>query len=243
MVLLAKARYINALASPTSSLITGAWLAGICLGTVRMGLHHKLCHLLGGSYGLPHAPTHTVMLPQVMAHQAAAAPEAMRSRMRVTHAMLLNVINQARDPAVAIDADDVHLFTHVRLTGTTQFAHPAGDVTLAADALTDLDPRDGVARAVPIMSSRIRSAYGRSASIRASALRSFAAATSSIAFVILLVFLTELTRRLMSWTVAIYVPGTALSSRTAKFPLNLSISALSRSASSSGSSLPSRMSL
>ena len=49
-------------------------------------------------------------------------------------------------------------------------------------------PRDGVARAVPIISSRIRSAYGRSASMRASARRSFAAATSSIAFVILRVF-------------------------------------------------------
>ncbi|GAA3921762.1 maleylacetate reductase and hydroxyquinol 1,2-dioxygenase domain-containing protein [Actinoplanes auranticolor] len=61
-----------------SDALTGAWLAGICLGTVRMGPHHKLCHMLGGSYGLPHAPTHTVMLPQVMAHQAAKAPEAMR---------------------------------------------------------------------------------------------------------------------------------------------------------------------
>jgi hypothetical protein len=52
------------------------------------------------------------------------------------------------------------------------------------------------------MSSRIRSAYGRSASMRFSARRSFAAATSSIAFVIFRVFLTEATRRLMSWTVA-----------------------------------------
>ena len=65
------------------------------------------------------------------------------------------------------------------------------------------NPRDGVARAVPIMSSVMRSAYGRSAAIRASARRSFAAATSSIAFVILLVFRTERSRRLMSWTVAI----------------------------------------
>jgi alcohol dehydrogenase class IV/protocatechuate 3,4-dioxygenase beta subunit len=60
-----------------SDALTGAWLAGICLGTVRMGPHHKLCHLLGGSYGLPHAPTHTVMLPQVMAAQADSAPTAM----------------------------------------------------------------------------------------------------------------------------------------------------------------------
>jgi alcohol dehydrogenase class IV/protocatechuate 3,4-dioxygenase beta subunit len=47
--------------------LEGAWLAGLCLGNVQMGLHHKLCHLLGGTYGLPHSETHTVLLPHVMA--------------------------------------------------------------------------------------------------------------------------------------------------------------------------------
>ncbi|WP_390349281.1 maleylacetate reductase [Variovorax boronicumulans] len=56
----------------------GAWLAGTVLGTVGMALHHKLCHTLGGSFNLPHAPTHTVVLPHVLAYNAAAAPEAMR---------------------------------------------------------------------------------------------------------------------------------------------------------------------
>ncbi|GAA4404828.1 maleylacetate reductase [Fodinibacter luteus] len=58
-------------------LLYGAWLAGRCLGAVRMGLHHKLCHTLGGSFGLAHAPTHTVVLPHAMAYNATAAPEAM----------------------------------------------------------------------------------------------------------------------------------------------------------------------
>ncbi|GAA2849716.1 maleylacetate reductase and hydroxyquinol 1,2-dioxygenase domain-containing protein [Pseudonocardia halophobica] len=61
-----------------ADLLRGAWLAGTCLGAVGMGLHHKLCHTLGGSFGLPHAPTHTVVLPHAMAYNAAAAPEAMR---------------------------------------------------------------------------------------------------------------------------------------------------------------------
>ena len=43
-----------------------------------MSLHHKLCHTLGGSFDLPHAPTHTVVLPHAMAYNAAAAPDAMR---------------------------------------------------------------------------------------------------------------------------------------------------------------------
>lgn len=54
-----------------------AWLAGTCLASVGMGLHHKLCHTLGGSFGLPHAETHTVVLPHAMAYNAPAAPEAM----------------------------------------------------------------------------------------------------------------------------------------------------------------------
>ena len=43
-----------------------------------MALHHKLCHTLGGTFNLPHAETHTVVLPHAVAYNAAAAPEAMR---------------------------------------------------------------------------------------------------------------------------------------------------------------------
>jgi len=60
-----------------AELLQAAWLAGTCLGAVGMGLHHKLCHTLGGTFGLPHADTHTVVLPHAMAYNAPAAPEAM----------------------------------------------------------------------------------------------------------------------------------------------------------------------
>ncbi len=55
----------------------GAWLGGMSLGSVGMALHHKLCHTLGGSFNLPHAETHTVILPHATAYNAPAAPEAM----------------------------------------------------------------------------------------------------------------------------------------------------------------------
>jgi maleylacetate reductase len=55
----------------------GAWLCGICLGAVGMALHHKLCHTLGGLFNLPHAETHTVILPHALAYNAPAAPDAM----------------------------------------------------------------------------------------------------------------------------------------------------------------------
>jgi alcohol dehydrogenase class IV len=60
-----------------SQALYGAWLAGTALGTVGMGLHHKLCHTLGGSFNLPHAETHTLILPQAAAYNRHAAPEAM----------------------------------------------------------------------------------------------------------------------------------------------------------------------
>lgn len=55
----------------------GAWLCGAVLGSVGMALHHKLCHTLGGTWNLPHAQTHTVVLPHAAAYNASAAPEAM----------------------------------------------------------------------------------------------------------------------------------------------------------------------
>ncbi len=60
-----------------SDCLYGAWLCGTVLGHVGMALHHKLCHTLGGSFGLPHAETHTVVLPHALAYNAPAAPQAM----------------------------------------------------------------------------------------------------------------------------------------------------------------------
>ncbi|MGF6448155.1 maleylacetate reductase [Paraburkholderia youngii] len=55
----------------------GAWLCGSVLGAVTMSLHHKLCHTLGGSFDLPHAQTHAIILPHALAYNAKAATRAM----------------------------------------------------------------------------------------------------------------------------------------------------------------------
>ena len=59
-----------------SDALRGAWLCGACLGATTMSLHHKLCHILGGTFDLPHAETHTVLLPYVAAFNLPAAPAA-----------------------------------------------------------------------------------------------------------------------------------------------------------------------
>ncbi len=67
----------------------GAWLCGLCLGSVGMALHHKLCHVLGGTFNLAHSPTHAVILPHALAYNW---PEA-----RADLDLLLPVLGE--DPA------------------------------------------------------------------------------------------------------------------------------------------------
>lgn len=65
-----------------SDALYGAWLCGTCLGSTTMSLHHKICHVLGGTLNLPHADTHTVMLPHVLAFNQPAVPEAVTALSR-----------------------------------------------------------------------------------------------------------------------------------------------------------------
>jgi maleylacetate reductase len=58
-----------------SEALYGAWLCGSVLGAVAMALHHKICHTLGGSFDMPHAETHAIMLPHTIAFNAVAVPE------------------------------------------------------------------------------------------------------------------------------------------------------------------------
>ncbi|MFF2842404.1 maleylacetate reductase [Paenarthrobacter sp. NPDC057981] len=69
-----------------SEALYGAWLCGATLGATTMSLHHKLCHTLGGTFNLPHAETHTVVLPYALDYNAADAPEAVEALRRATGA-------------------------------------------------------------------------------------------------------------------------------------------------------------
>jgi alcohol dehydrogenase class IV len=60
-----------------SEALYGAWLCGAVLGAASMGLHHKLCHTLGGAFNLPHAQLHAVMLPHALSYNSAGASDAM----------------------------------------------------------------------------------------------------------------------------------------------------------------------
>ncbi|MDH2384483.1 maleylacetate reductase [Bradyrhizobium sp. CER78] len=62
-----------------SDALYGAWLCGVCLGSVGMALHHKLCHVVAGSFDLPHAETHAILLPYALAYNLEATPTALEA--------------------------------------------------------------------------------------------------------------------------------------------------------------------
>lgn len=87
----------------------GAWLCGTVLASADMALHHKLCHTLGGTFNLPHAQTHTIVLPHALAYNAPAAPEAMRRMARALEAASAPqaVFDLARDNGAPVALRDV----------------------------------------------------------------------------------------------------------------------------------------
>lgn len=58
-----------------AQVLYAAWLCSGAFGGVSLALHHKLCHVLGGSFGLPHAETHAILLPHTAGFNARAVPD------------------------------------------------------------------------------------------------------------------------------------------------------------------------
>ena len=118
----------------------GAWLCGMALNGTSMALHHKLCHTLGGSFNLPHAETHTVVLPHATAYNAKAAPEAM---MRVARAL------GATEAARGLYDLEVKL-------GTPRALKDLGMPESGLDKAADLAAANPYANPVPIERAAIR---------------------------------------------------------------------------------------
>ncbi|RFU65104.1 maleylacetate reductase [Peribacillus glennii] len=85
-----------------SEALYGSWLGGTVLGSVGMALHHKLCHILGGSFGLPHAETHSVVLPYVIWYNFSHIPEATEIMARAIGSKEEDVAGSLFDLALAL---------------------------------------------------------------------------------------------------------------------------------------------
>jgi maleylacetate reductase len=95
-----------------------AYLSAAAFASAGSGLHHKICHVLGGAYNLPHAQTHAIVLPYVLAFNGPAAPDAER---RIAAAFSTNrAIDGLQDLRRELDAPHA-----LRDYGFTEDAIPA----------------------------------------------------------------------------------------------------------------------
>jgi alcohol dehydrogenase class IV len=118
----------------------GAWLCGICLGSAGMALHHKLCHVLGGSFNLPHAETHAVMLAHTAAYNAP------------------NTQNAMTRAAKALDTDDVGaaLWQLAKRIGAPTALKDLGMVEADIDKATDIALKNPYWNPRPLTETGIR---------------------------------------------------------------------------------------
>jgi alcohol dehydrogenase class IV len=123
----------------------GAWLCGTCMARTTMGLHHKLCHVLGGAFDLPHAATHAVLLPYAVAYNRRAAPEAMR---RIAQAL------GSRDAA-----DGLHALGNT--LGVPRSLRSIGMPASGLDRAVDLALRDAYANPRPLERQAMRDLLAR----------------------------------------------------------------------------------
>ena len=141
----------------------GAWLAGTALGAATLGLHHKLCHTLGGSFNLPHAEVHTVILPHAAAYNASAAPAALARAARA--------LGAADGPGAIFDL----AVTLGAPTALRDIGMRAEDL----DAAADLATRNPYANPAPVTREGVRrllddAFYGRRPAAAPSAPNAFA---------------------------------------------------------------------
>jgi len=108
--------------------LRGAWLGGTALAVGGTGLHHKICHVLGGTFDLPHAEVHAIVLPWVVEHYREAAPAALA---RVARAL------DAEDAVAGLRELGRDLGLEA---GLADFGLEQGDVELASELAAAVAP-------------------------------------------------------------------------------------------------------
>ncbi|TRW45833.1 maleylacetate reductase [Georgenia yuyongxinii] len=134
----------------------GCYLAAVAFASAGSGLHHKICHVLGGTFDLPHAETHAIVLRYVLALNAPAVPElagrlatALGSAMGSEHtaADALNRLYEALDaPRRLADYGLTERLIPEAVARVLEVAPPSNPIPVTRANLTTLlsDARTGV---------------------------------------------------------------------------------------------------
>ena len=85
-----------------TELFLGAYLAAVGLSTIKIGLHHGLCHVLGGTVGVPHGVANSIMLPHAMRFNSAATAAELAVAASIMGVAGVNDIESAENATQAI---------------------------------------------------------------------------------------------------------------------------------------------
>lgn len=111
-------------------MLTGSYLAGTALATVAMGLHHGLCHVLGGSAGVPHGVANGIMLPHAMRFNLDSTAQYL-----ALAAVAMGVAQRGQDADVAAEAAIQRIGT---LTRELRLPRRLRDVGVSQTSLPEL---------------------------------------------------------------------------------------------------------
>jgi alcohol dehydrogenase class IV len=128
--------------------LAGAYLAAAAFASAGSGIHHKICHVLGGAYDLPHAEMHTVVLPHALALVAPSEPEAF--------ARIAAALGSPDVPAAVYDL----AITIGSPTSLAAIGMPADRLDEAADLIIEAIPGDPRPVERPAIRALLDDAFG-----------------------------------------------------------------------------------
>ena len=110
-----------------SEMLMGAHLAGASLASVAMGLHHGLCHILGGTAGVPHGVANSIILPHAMRFNASAtAPQPPTQGWGLQAAEAMGIALNGRSAEAAVEAAAQKVYELVGHMNLPQHLRDAG---------------------------------------------------------------------------------------------------------------------
>lgn len=104
-----------------TEMLLGSHLAGLSLASVSMGLHHGICHVLGGSANVPHGIANAIILPHVIAFNADATATYL-----VPAAEAMDIPENGSSPKERIDAMGQRISELIRQMDLPQLLRHAG---------------------------------------------------------------------------------------------------------------------
>ncbi len=116
-----------------SEMLLGAHLAGASLAGVAMALHHGICHVLGGTAGVPHGVANSIMLPYAMRFNLDATAAELAQ-----FAEMIGIARDGRGDTAVAEAGIEHVAALIAQLNLPQRLRDAGVPEAALPQLAEL---------------------------------------------------------------------------------------------------------